>query len=187
MELVTILGSIALGVALAASCGLRAFLPLFVLGLAARLGFVDVGEHFAWLTHAPALLALAVAVLAETLGDKVPWLNHLLDLLATPARTIAGMLVCAAVVVDLPIWVVALLAIIVGGGVALAVHVAKGGARLASSAATGGASSPAHSFVEDIACLASTVLSLVFTLIALAVALGGVWLLVVLVKRWRAS
>ena len=161
--MITLLGSVVLGVALAASCGLRAFLPLFVLGVAARLGFVDVGESFAWLTHTPALVALSVGVVCEVLGDKVPFVNKLLDVIATPARTVAGMLIFAATVVDLPFWVVAILAIIVGGGVALAVHVAKSGVRVF---ATG----PAPSLLEDIACLATTILSYLFFGVAVVVA-----------------
>lgn len=179
MELLTILGSLVLGTALAATCGLRAFLPLFLLGLAARLGWVELGESFEWLESAPALLALAVGVLLEVLGDKVPLVNHALDVLATPLRALAGMLVFAAPVLDLPLWVVALLALIVGGGVALAVHVARGGVRLLSTAGTAGASSPAHSLLEDGICAAGALLSILFWVVALVIAAAGlvvVWL-----------
>ncbi len=179
MEVVTVLASVVLGVALAASCGLRAFLPLFMLGVAARLGFVDVGEHFAWIAGAPALLALGVGVAFELLADKVPLIHHLLDVLATPVRTVAGMLVFAAAVVEMPVWVVALLAIIVGGGVALAVHVARTGVRAASSAATAGTSAPAHSLAEDGVCAGAAALSMVFWTVALLVAAAALLLFVV--------
>ena len=39
-EIILIISSTVLGIALAASCGLRAFLPLFVVGLLAR--FTDL-------------------------------------------------------------------------------------------------------------------------------------------------
>ena len=175
-QLVTLLASLVLGVSLAASCGLRAFLPLFVLGMGARLGLVDLGDAFEWLGHTPALLALGVGVVCELLGDKIPFVNHVLDLLATPLRAVAGMLVLAATVVDMPIWIVALLAIILGGGVALAVHVTKSGLRGASTAATAGASSPFHSAVEDLVCLFSTIFSMVFWVVALVIAAGALLL-----------
>ena len=170
MDIITITGSVLLGVSLAASCGLRAFLPLFVTGLAGRLGFIELGEAFVWLSSAPALLALAVGVGCELVSDKIPFVNHLLDLLATPVRTLAGMLVCAAALVDLPVWVVALLAIIVGGGVALAVHVTRSGLRATSTAASAGTAGPAHSLLEDIVCAAASVLSVVFWFVAAVVA-----------------
>lgn len=173
MALITLLGSIFLGVSLAASCGLRAFLPLFVVGVGARLGLVDIGDGFAWLSATPALIALGTGVVCEMLGDKVPFVHHLLDLLATPVRTAAGMLVFAAAIVDMPTWVMALLAIIIGGGVALAVHTAKSGLRATSTVASLGTSAPAHSLLEDIVCAAASVLSLVFWMVAVVVAVAA--------------
>jgi hypothetical protein len=170
MSLIHVVGALVLGVSLAASCGLRAFLPLFVTGAAARLGLIELGEAFSWLSSSLCLLALATGVLCELLADKVPWLNHLLDALATPVRTGAGMLVMAATLVDLPTWVVALLAIIVGGGVALAVHITKSGVRAGSTAASLGTSGPAHSLLEDVVCAAASVLSVVFWMAALLIA-----------------
>jgi hypothetical protein len=188
-QLMPLLASVVLGIALAASCGLRAFLPLFALGVAARLGFVDLGEAFAWLSHTPALVALTVGVICELLGDKIPFVNHVLDVIATPARAIAGMLVFAATVVDMPVWMVAILAIIVGGGVALAVHVAKSGIRATSTVATAGASSPAHSLVEDAVCAAATILSFIFFGVALLICAAAVFLFVIsvraLMERWK--
>lgn len=175
-QLIPLVASVVLGVSLAASCGLRAFLPLFVLGAGARLGLVDLGDAFQWLAHTPALLALGIGVILELLADKIPFVNHVLDWLATPLRALAGMLVLAAAIVDLPTWVVALLAIIIGGGVALAVSVTKSGIRKTSSAVTAGASTPVHSFVEDVVCLLSTVFSLVFWIVALVIAAGALLL-----------
>jgi hypothetical protein len=167
-----------LGISLAASCGLRAFLPLFVVGLLARFtDLVELGEAFAWLTSGGALLALFVGVLCEMAADKVPAFNHLLDIIQTPVRTLAGMLVFGAVIVDLPTWAVALLAIIVGGGTALAVHAAKSGVRVGASASTAGAGTPFASLLEDIGCLLTTVLSILTWVFALLVAIAAVFVL----------
>lgn len=183
----TVLASLALGVALAACCGLRAFLPLFVLGLLGRFtDWVDLGEAFTWLTSGGALLALGTGVLLEAAGDKLPGLNHLLDALATPLRAVAGMIAAAAVVVDLPLWVVALLAIIIGGGTALAMSLAKGTARGGVTAVTAGAGSPVISLLEDIGCALVTVLSIALTVVAAVVAVVGLVLLSVVGREvWR--
>ncbi len=166
MSVVVVLSSIVLGVALAATCGVRTFLPLFLLGVAARGGRVDVGEAFAWLTHTPALLALGLGVVLELVSDKVPWLSSFLDAIKSPARAGAGMLVVAAAVVDLPTWVVALLAIIVGGGVALSVHLARSGMRVGASVASGGALAPIVSLIEDVVVVAAVVGSVFFVGVA---------------------
>ena len=182
----TIIGSIVLGISLAASCGLRAFLPLLVVGVLGRFtDLVDIGESFGWLTSAPALLALFVGVVCEVAGDKVPVFNHLLDLLQTPVRTLAGMLVFASVIVQLPAWVVALLAIIIGGGTALAVHTAKSATRIGTTASTGGLATPFVSLLEDVVCFFTAFLSIVLWVFALAVAVVSLFLLYVSVDAFR--
>lgn len=176
LPLLAALGSIVLGVSLAASCGLRAFLPLFLVGMLARFtDLVDIGEAFDWLTSAPALLALFVGVICELAGDKIPAVNHLLDAIQTPVRTLAGMLVSASVMVDMPTWVIALLAIIIGGGTALAVHAAKSTARVGVSAASATTANPLASALEDVACAAATLLSVVLWVAALFVAAAGLF------------
>ena len=186
-HLLTILASIALGVSLAACCGLRAFLPLFLLGMVGRFtGWVELGDAFGWLTSSGALLALGIGVVLEAAADKVPGLNHLLDALATPLRAVAGMLVTAAVVVDLPLWVVALLAIILGGGTALAMGIAKSGVRGGVTAATASTGTPAASLLEDIGCALTTVLAMAITMVAVVVAVVAVGLLWVVGREvWR--
>jgi hypothetical protein len=177
MSIGIVLSSIVLGVALAATCGVRTFLPLFLLGVAARAGLVDVGEAFAWLTHTPALLALGLGVVLELVSDKIPWLSSFLDAIKTPARVGAGMVVVAASIVDLPLWMVAILAIIVGGGVALSVHVARSGLRAGATAASFGFLAPLLSVLEDVVVVAVVVGSVFFVgvaaiVAALAIALG---------------
>ena len=181
--------SIALGLSLAASCGLRAFLPLLVAGVAARVGegWIPLSDSFAWLQSTPALIALSVAVLAEVVADKVPALDHALDVVQTPVRTVAGMAVAAAVAGELPGWATALFAVVAGGGAALSVHATKSVARVGSTAATAGIANPLLSLGEDLACLAASVLSVLLWFVAVALAavvLGFVaWVVVRLLRR----
>ena len=189
-QIMAIVVAAALGLSLAASCGLRAFLPLLVLGLAGRLG----GEHldliqsetFAWMKSTPALIALSVAVVVEVSADKVPALDHLLDLVQGPVRTGAGMLAAAAVAGHLPMWATVILALVAGGG-ALGVHAGKSALRLTSTATTAGTANPLISIVEDIACLSLSLLSVLLGAAVVCVAFGvGVGLIFLLV-RWRAK
>ena len=186
MSLIAFFASLVLGVSLAAACGLRAFLPLFVAGLAARLGFVDLGEAFQWLCGTPCLVALGPGVVLELLADKVPLLTHLLDLLATPVRTAAGMLVVAATLVDVPTSIVAALALIVGGGIAVTAHLARSGLRVGSPAASGGAATPAVSLVEDVVAGVVALCSVAFWVFAIVVAVAASFLAVTTFKAlWQ--
>ena len=110
--------SIALGLALAAATGFRVFLPMLIASIAAHTGHLPLGEHFTWLGSLPAMIMLAVAATAEVAAYYIPVVDNVLDALATPAALVAGSLVAAAVMVDLPPLVKWSAAIIGGAGAA---------------------------------------------------------------------
>lgn len=179
---------VAAGLCLAACCGLRAFLPPFLLGLAARahipevlLGRPLLSPGFSWLASTPALVVFGAAVLFELLADKIPALDHLLDLVQTVVRPLAGALVVAAALKPVsPLWAV-VVGVLAGAPLAGAVHLGKAKIRVLSTLGTGGLASPALSLVEDVASFVGTILALVVSLIALLLTLSAAlvtWLLV---------
>jgi hypothetical protein len=185
----SIILQVAAGAALAACCGLRAFLPPLVIGLASRLGVgglllgpgFELQESFAWMASTPALVVFGSALALEVLADKVPWVDHALDTVQTAVRPLAGGLVAAASLTDLDPLPAAVVGLLLGGSVAGGVHVAKANTRLLTTAGTGGLASPVVSLVEDGLALLGTVLGVVlggFALVLLAVAglLFGLWL-----------
>jgi hypothetical protein len=92
----------ALGIGLAAATGFRVFVPLLIMGLAARSGSLPVSDSFLWVASTPALVMLAIAAVVEIAAYYIPGLDNLLDTLATPAAIAAGIMVSAAVMTDLP-------------------------------------------------------------------------------------
>ena len=110
--------SIVLGVALAAATGFRVFLPMFIAGAAAHAGYLHLDDGFAWLGTPPALIMLGVAAFVEVLAYYIPVVDNLLDVAAAPAAFIAGTILSAAVMTDMPPMVKWTAAIIAGGGVA---------------------------------------------------------------------
>jgi len=130
--------SIVLGIALAAACGFRVFLPMLIVSGAAYTGHLQLDNSFAWLGTSSALTMLSVAALAEGLAYYVPLVDNLLDALATPAAFIAGTLVSAAVMTDVPPMVKWTAAVIAGGGVAGLTQGLTGILRAHSTVLTGG-------------------------------------------------
>ena len=170
MSLETVL-SIALGVGLAAACGFRVFVPLLVAAIAARSGHLSLSPGFAWLEGDGALLALSVATVFEVLAYSVPWLDHLLDLIATPAAVMAGVVASAAVFVELPPSVRWGAAVILGGGAAGAVQAGTVLARLKSTLLTGGFGNIAVALLELAGAVMLSLLAILapaFVLLALA-------------------
>ncbi len=159
--------SLCVGLGLAAACGFRIFLPLLALGAAARAELVPLAGGFEWLATTPALAAFAVATTLEIGAYYVPWLDHLLDVAATPAAVAAGALASASVLTELPPllqWSVAL----VGGGTAAGI--VKGATsllRLGSTATTGGIANPAVATAEGAAAGIVSMLAILVPVLAL--------------------
>jgi hypothetical protein len=178
------LPAMALAIALSATAGLRAWLPLLLAGLAVRTGWLEVGPSFAFLAGTKALFVFAAATLIEMVADKVPVVDHALDALGTPLKLVAGALLAAAAfgTVTDPLTSLALGAA-VGTPTALVPHATKSLLRLTSTTLTGGLANPVISLLEDIAALAFFILAV---LLPIAVA-GFVLLMVALVARRRRA
>lgn len=173
--------SLALGLGLAAACGFRVFVPFLVLGAAVRSGHLDVSPGFAWVATDAALVAFGVATLLEVAAYYVPWVDALLDTVATPAALVAGVLVTASVVTDASPLVRWTLSVLAGGAAAASVQALTVAARQLSSFTTLGLGNAVVATGELVGSLALAVLSVVVpffaaVLVLLAVALAVRWL-----------
>lgn len=169
--------SLCLGLGLSAACGFRVFVPFLVMNLAARAGYLTVTGSFEWIGSTPALVMFAVATVLEIGAYYVPWVDNLLDSVATPAAAIAGVIATAAVVTGMDPMLKWPLAVIAGGGIAGAVQAATVAARGVSTLTTAGLGNPLISTVESGAALGLTVLAVVVPVLA---ALAVIVILVVL-------
>jgi hypothetical protein len=160
--------SVLLGIGLSAACGFRIFVPFLLVGIGARTGHVTLGPSFAWMAGTPALIALGVATVVEIGAYYIPWLDHALDLLATPASVLAGMVMTASVVTGLDPTLKWTLALIAGGGVAGTVQALTVGTRKASLLTTGGLANPVVSTLELLGSVALTVLAIALPIVAFA-------------------
>mgnify|MGYP002780114288 CR=1 FL=1 len=151
---------ILVGIGVAAACGFRIFLPLLALGAASRADLVHLSPHFAALGSTPALAALGTAALAEIGAYYVPWVDNLLDSVATPVAVIAGTLASAATIVDLPPVVTWGIALVGGGGAAGLLQGATALVRLKSTATTGGVANPVVSTVEAVGAAVTSALAI---------------------------
>ena len=130
--------SIVLGVGLAAATGFRVFLPMLIVSGAAYTGHLPLGRELRMAGAPAALTMLGVAALTEIVAYYVPGVDNLLDSLATPAALVAGTVVSAAVMTDLPPMVKWTTAVIAGGGVAGLTQGAAALIRAKSTVLTGG-------------------------------------------------
>jgi hypothetical protein len=130
--------SVCVGVGLAAACGFRIFLPLLVMSIAAASGHLTLAPSFQWIGSEYALITFSVATVLEITAYYVPWLDNLLDSIATPAAMVAGTVVTASMASGMSPYLQWTLAVIAGGGAAGLVQGATVVTRAASTATTGG-------------------------------------------------
>jgi len=162
-----VVSSVSLAIGLAACAGLRAWLPLLLAGSLSRAGVITLGSSFSFLGSNRALILFGVATLIEIVGDKVPAVDHALDMLSTVLRPAAGALLAASVMWEIrdPLTALAM-GVAVGAPAALVPHAAKAVVRAASTTLTGGLANPVISVAEDVLAVGMFVLTVLVPLLA---------------------
>jgi hypothetical protein len=142
--------SIALGIGLAAAAGMRLFMPLAAVSLAAYLDYLPVNENFAWLGSGTAVIILCTAMVLEVLAYYIPFFDNLLDAIAVPLAAAGGTILMASTMLEMePIWKWTI-AVIAGGGTAGLIKGKTAVVRGASSTFTAGLGNSVVSSVENI-------------------------------------
>jgi len=184
VELVAVAGSLSL------LAGWRVYLCVFAAGLAMRLGWLPLPEHLDQLAiiQNPWVIGAAFAGLVlELLADKIAWVDSIWDAVHTAVRPLGGALLALAIIDPQdPAW--QLVALLLGGGMALAGHSAKAGARATINMSPEPFSNIAVSTGEDVTTLGLLIAALanpVLAIIVFGLLLVGTILLLVAIVRLR--
>jgi hypothetical protein len=167
--------SILIGLGLAAACGFRVFVPLLVMSLASRagVGHLALGSNFAWIGSTPALLTFSAATILEIAGYYIPWVDNLLDTVATPAAVVAGIVVSAsAMTTDVSPFLKWTLAVVAGGGTTAVFQGITAMTRHVSSFTTGGLGNPVLATAEAGGSAMLSVLAITVPVLAFLLVLG---------------
>ena len=171
-----ILTAVLTAIGLAACAGLRAFLPVFGAGLAARMLGWSLPSGLDSIASNTGLLIFGLATLIELAADKIPMVDNALDAIHTVIGPIVGILLAYIPFSHLPLPYALALAIMTGATVAGGVHTLAAATRVKSSIFTIGMANPLLSVIEDllaITTLAVTILAPVLLLVACTIAI--VW------------
>lgn len=182
-----------IGTSLAASAGLNAWMPLFLLGLADRLiPAVELPSSWAWLSSDLALWIVGALLVLEIIADKIPALDSVNDVVQSILRPAAGGIAFGAgsgaqtVAIEDPAsfftenqWI----PVAIGIAVALVVHIVKATTRVAANAATGGLAAPALSAAEDGTSFALAAAAIIVPILAAVLLIGLVVAVIVILRR----
>ena len=163
--------ALSLGLGLAAASGFRVFLPPFLYGLTIRFDYtpIDIPVQGAseWMSSDIGLVLLGSAMVLEILAYYVPWLDNLMDTIASPAAMLAGGAMVYSTLGDTSPIVQWTLSIIAGGGVSGTIQIGTVSVRALSTMTTGGIANPLVSTAEAGACIFCTVLAILLPILAL--------------------
>jgi hypothetical protein len=154
------------GVGLSSVAGVRAYLPLALAGIFARLGLFELQAPFDLLSNWLVIVALLALALVESGLDKIPALDTVLDVIQTPIRVVAGALLFSAAL-EAGLGVEALPELAAGGGIAGTVAVLKAVLRPPANAASVGVSAPFLSTFEDVVAVVGGILAVLVPLVPL--------------------
>tara|TARA_B100000965_G_scaffold324936_1_gene287082 strand:+ start:6352 stop:6939 length:588 start_codon:yes stop_codon:yes gene_type:complete len=162
-----------MGISLAAASGFRVFLPPFLMSLAVKVSLIDidlVGSQFEFFTSTPAIIILGIATVAEFAAYYTPWIDNILDTIATPAAILAGIGVTAISLEGSEPIVQWAIAVIAGGGMSATIQTATVATRGISSTFTLGVANPVVATSENIASVALTIIAILFPILAIVFA-----------------
>jgi len=169
----------AIGIGLSAACGFRVFVPLLIMNLASLSGQLHLAPGGAWIGSSYATIAFGAATVIEVLGYYIPWVDHVLDVIATPAAIVAGTVATASMASDMSPFLKWTLSLIAGGGIAGLVQGTTVALRATSSVSTAGIGNPLLSTAE----LLGSILTALLAIFAPILCLVCVVLLCILVIR----
>jgi hypothetical protein len=153
---------------LSAACGFRVFVPLLVMNLASLTGHLHFSPGFEWIGSHYSTIAFGTATLVEVLAYTIPWLDHILDLIASPAAIIAGIIATASMVMELSPFLKWTLALIAGGGAAAIVQGVTVLLRTKSSALTAATGNVLVSSLELLGSIITALLAMIVPFICVA-------------------
>jgi hypothetical protein len=180
--------TILMGIGLSAASGFRIFVPFLVISIASLSGNLTLSESFSWIGTVPALITFGVATIFEIGAYYIPWVDNILDTIASPVAVIAGIILMASVILGMSPLLKWTLAIIAGGGVAGTIQALTGTTRLTSTAATGGLGNPAVSTAELGGAATLSVIAVFIPVAAAIIVLFLVlWTVKTLIKKFTAK
>ena len=168
----------------ASAAGLNAWVTLFLVALAGRLGFLTLSSPYDVMTSLPVLVGLFIMMLIEGLADKIPLVDHASHLVHMVLQPIAGAILFASqahVITSIS----PVVAFFVGALIAGSIHSARATIRPVVTVSTLGTGNAVVSAAEDVAAITITIGSIVAPVLGLLFVVLFLWLGVWLWRRRR--
>lgn len=165
--------------------GINLYATVLTLGLLQRFGFVSLPGDLGYLSHTWIIIASGILYLVQFVADKIPAVDSAWDVVHTFIRVPAGAILAATAFAHFDPRI-RLLALLLGGGIALSSHGAKTATRLAANTSPEPFSNIAMSIAGDVLTVGGTLLMAVHPLVWLVLVVVALAVSFVLVRWiWR--
>ena len=162
--------------------GLNIYATVLALGLLGRFEVVQLPGQLDVVSSVPVLAGAAVMFAAEFIADKIPYIDNVWDMVHSVIRPAGSAILAYSAVAEVsPEWQV--LAVLIGGSVALTSHAAKASTRAAANLSPEPFSNWALSLGEDALAVFLVWLWASYPLVALAIVIVLIALSAVIVIK----
>ena len=177
-----------LGVAMGSAwlSGINLYATILTLGLLQRFGFAHLPGDLAFVSQTWVMIVSGVLFAVQFIADKIPAVDSIWDMVHTFIRIPAGAILAATAFAHFDPSI-RLLALLLGGGVALSSHSAKTATRLAANTSPEPVSNIILSLIGDFTAFVGTVLVAVQPTILLCFVVVAVVLSIWLSRRIYAG
>jgi hypothetical protein len=176
------LGTLGFAMGSAWLSGINLYATVLTLGLLQRFNLAHLPGDLGYLSHTWVLAASGGLYLVQFIADKVPAVDSAWDMFHTFIRVPAGAVLAATAFAHFDPSV-RLIALLVGGGIALGSHTAKTATRLAANTSPEPFSNIVLSLLGDVLAVGGTLLMSIHPAVLIAIVLVATVLSIVLV-RW---
>ncbi|HWF47413.1 MAG TPA: DUF4126 domain-containing protein [Bryobacteraceae bacterium] len=176
------LGTLGFAMGSAWLSGINLYATVLTLGLLQRFNLAHLPGDLGYLSHTWVLATSGALYLLQFIADKVPAVDSAWDMVHTFIRVPAGAVLAATAFAHFDPSV-RLIALLVGGGIALSSHTAKTATRLAANTSPEPFSNIALSLMGDALAVGGTLLMSIHPAVLIGIVLVATILSIVLV-RW---
>lgn len=177
--------TIALTMGVAWASGINLYAAILVLGFLGATGHVALPQNLVILSDPIVIFSAGFMYLVEFIADKIPGVDSGWDAVHTFLRIPAGAVLAAAAVGDVSP-VAALVAGILGGGIAAGTHATKAGSRILINTSPEPVTNWVTSFAEDVIVIGGLFTALYYPWLFIALMVLFIFLMIwLLPKLWR--
>lgn len=183
--------SFLMSIGLSASTGYQPFIPLLIISIASKMGFIELASHSQWIGSTLFLCLMLVLSILDFFSGSIPFVGRIFEIIGIPITLLCGYIAFTSLtgtLGDNNIIVKQLIGILLGGGTAAIVRALTLVKNALSDTVTLGFSSTVNAVIDMITAIFVSIMAIVAPVvmcIVLAMFLFISYRMIRKLKRWK--